>query len=66
MLQRRKRYKNRTILGYKTLAVGIINMAEVQGRGEPHRAFLCQHWAGNWAGRQGLIAVSVLACWLAR
>ncbi|KAJ7402643.1 Phosphofurin acidic cluster sorting protein 1 [Pitangus sulphuratus] len=42
MLQRRKRYKNRTILGYKTLAVGIINMAEVQGagnRGEPHTAF---------------------------
>uniref|UniRef100_A0A8C6NT56 Phosphofurin acidic cluster sorting protein 2-like n=1 Tax=Nothobranchius furzeri TaxID=105023 RepID=A0A8C6NT56_NOTFU len=29
MLQRRKRYKNRTILGYKTLAVGVINMAEV-------------------------------------
>ncbi|XP_039555173.1 phosphofurin acidic cluster sorting protein 2 isoform X7 [Passer montanus] len=29
MLQRRKRYKNRTILGYKTLAVGCINMAEV-------------------------------------
>ncbi|KAM6939565.1 phosphofurin acidic cluster sorting protein 1-like [Xenentodon cancila] len=29
MLQRRKRYKNRTILGYKTLAVGIIDMAEV-------------------------------------
>ncbi|XP_043408486.1 phosphofurin acidic cluster sorting protein 2 isoform X7 [Chelonia mydas] len=29
MLQRRKRYKNRTILGYKTLAVGSINMAEV-------------------------------------
>ncbi|XP_050807149.1 phosphofurin acidic cluster sorting protein 2-like isoform X1 [Gopherus flavomarginatus] len=29
MLQRRKRYKNRTILGFKTLAVGIINMAEV-------------------------------------
>ncbi|KAJ7341194.1 hypothetical protein JRQ81_005022 [Phrynocephalus forsythii] len=29
MLQRRKRYKNRTILGYKTLAVGIINMAQV-------------------------------------
>ncbi|KAM7419970.1 hypothetical protein PAMA_016873 [Pampus argenteus] len=28
MLQRRKRYKNRTILGYKTLAVGVINMAE--------------------------------------
>lgn len=29
MLQRRKRYKNRTILGHKTLAVGVINMAEV-------------------------------------
>lgn len=32
MLQRRKRYKNRTILGYKTLAVGVINMAEVRGQ----------------------------------
>ncbi|KAF3837218.1 hypothetical protein F7725_004682 [Dissostichus mawsoni] len=29
MLQRRKRYKNRTMLGYKTLALGLINMAEV-------------------------------------
>ncbi|XP_047398048.1 phosphofurin acidic cluster sorting protein 2 isoform X9 [Sciurus carolinensis] len=29
MLQRRKRYKNRTILGYKTLAAGSVNMAEV-------------------------------------
>ncbi|XP_060781051.1 phosphofurin acidic cluster sorting protein 2 isoform X2 [Neoarius graeffei] len=29
LLQRRKRYKNRTILGYKTLAVGSVNMAEV-------------------------------------
>ncbi|XP_057715336.1 phosphofurin acidic cluster sorting protein 2 isoform X1 [Corythoichthys intestinalis] len=29
LLQRRKRYKNRTILGYKTLAVGCIDMAEV-------------------------------------
>uniref|UniRef100_A0A7N8YFR4 Phosphofurin acidic cluster sorting protein 2 n=1 Tax=Mastacembelus armatus TaxID=205130 RepID=A0A7N8YFR4_9TELE len=29
MLQRRKRYKNRTILGYKTLAAGCIDMAEV-------------------------------------
>ncbi|KAF0036973.1 hypothetical protein F2P81_009847 [Scophthalmus maximus] len=28
LLQRRKQYKNRTILGYKTLAVGVINMAE--------------------------------------
>lgn len=30
MLQRRKRYKNRTILGYKTLAHGVINMAQVR------------------------------------
>ncbi|KAF1371509.1 hypothetical protein PFLUV_G00277520 [Perca fluviatilis] len=29
MLQKRKRYKNRAVLGYKTLAVGVINMAEV-------------------------------------
>ncbi|XP_030212078.1 phosphofurin acidic cluster sorting protein 2 [Gadus morhua] len=29
LLQRRKRYKNRTILGYKTLAAGTIDMAEV-------------------------------------
>lgn len=35
MLQRRKRYKNRTILGYKTLAVGLINMAEVRGTQSP-------------------------------
>jgi hypothetical protein len=33
MLQRRKRYKNRTILGFKTLAGGTINMAQV---GNPH------------------------------
>uniref|UniRef100_A0A8C6A4Q7 Phosphofurin acidic cluster sorting protein 1 n=1 Tax=Marmota marmota marmota TaxID=9994 RepID=A0A8C6A4Q7_MARMA len=38
MLQRRKRYKNRTILGYKTLAVGLINMAEVMQH--PHEGAL--------------------------
>ncbi|XP_076359704.1 phosphofurin acidic cluster sorting protein KrT95D [Tachypleus tridentatus] len=32
MLQRRKRYKNRAILGFKTLAGGIIDMAEVLQR----------------------------------
>ena len=32
MVQRRKKYKNRTILGYKTLAVGIINMSHVLQR----------------------------------
>ncbi|XP_014250470.1 phosphofurin acidic cluster sorting protein 1 isoform X1 [Cimex lectularius] len=29
MLQRRKKYKNRTILGYKTIATGMINMSLV-------------------------------------
>ena len=29
MLQRRKKYKNRTILGFKTLATGTINMSQV-------------------------------------
>ena len=29
LLQRRKRYKNRMILGYKTLAIGRINMSQV-------------------------------------
>ncbi|XP_037092001.1 phosphofurin acidic cluster sorting protein 2-like [Pollicipes pollicipes] len=32
MLQRRKRYKNRTILGFKTLAVGVINMSQILQR----------------------------------
>ncbi|XP_063231551.1 phosphofurin acidic cluster sorting protein 1 isoform X2 [Bacillus rossius redtenbacheri] len=31
-LQRRKRYKNRTILGYKTLAEGVVNMSQVLQR----------------------------------
>lgn len=59
MLQRRKRYKNRTILGYKTLALGLINMAEVRrisgapfhifSRGQPCRRFLFSHWTMNSA-----------------
>lgn len=32
MLQRRKKYKNRAFLGFKTLAVGIINMSQVLQR----------------------------------
>ncbi|XP_069985419.1 phosphofurin acidic cluster sorting protein 1 isoform X3 [Penaeus vannamei] len=32
MLQRRKKYKHRTILGFKTLAVGVINMSQVLQR----------------------------------
>lgn len=34
-LQRRKRYKNRTMLGYKTLAEGVINMAQVKSNFRP-------------------------------
>ncbi|EDO33818.1 predicted protein, partial [Nematostella vectensis] len=29
MLQRRKKYKNRAILGFKTLAVGLVDMGQV-------------------------------------
>ncbi|XP_028276826.1 phosphofurin acidic cluster sorting protein 1-like [Parambassis ranga] len=43
MLQRRKRYKNRTILGYKTLAVGVINMAEVMQHPTDGAYILCLH-----------------------
>ncbi|XP_076464545.1 phosphofurin acidic cluster sorting protein 1-like isoform X4 [Babylonia areolata] len=32
MLQRRKKYKNRTILGFKTLAIGHVNMSQVLQR----------------------------------
>lgn len=32
MLQRRKKYKNKTILGYKTLAAGQVNMTHVRTR----------------------------------
>ncbi|XP_067680503.1 phosphofurin acidic cluster sorting protein 2-like isoform X3 [Haliotis asinina] len=32
MLQRRKKYKNRTILGFKTLAIGQVNMSHVLQR----------------------------------
>ncbi|XP_067353100.1 phosphofurin acidic cluster sorting protein 2-like isoform X2 [Channa argus] len=43
MLQRRKRYKNRTIRGYKTLAVGVINMAEVMQHPTDGAQILCLH-----------------------
>lgn len=38
-LQRRKRYKNRTMLGYKTLAEGVINMAQVKSNFRSTTAF---------------------------
>lgn len=46
MLQRRKRYKNRTILGFKTLAEGVVNMSLVRpprcplGRGSTHNGVI--------------------------
>ncbi|MFH4978528.1 hypothetical protein AB6A40_005237 [Gnathostoma spinigerum] len=33
LLQRRKRYKSRPILGYKTLAIGFVNLAEILQNG---------------------------------
>lgn len=36
LLQRRKRYKNRTMLGFKTLAEGIVNMAQVRAHIREH------------------------------
>ncbi|XP_075782039.1 LOW QUALITY PROTEIN: phosphofurin acidic cluster sorting protein 2-like [Pelodiscus sinensis] len=52
MLQRRKRYKNRTILGYKTLAVGSINMAEVMQHPTDARQLLGLHSNGKDASVQ--------------
>ncbi|KAK2817623.1 hypothetical protein Q5P01_025814 [Channa striata] len=43
MLQRRKRYKNRTIRGYKTLAAGVVNMAEVMQHPTDGAHSLCLH-----------------------
>ncbi|KAK7105060.1 phosphofurin acidic cluster sorting protein 1-like [Littorina saxatilis] len=37
MLQRRKKYKNRTILGFKTLAIGHVNMSQVLQRSVDNR-----------------------------
>lgn len=58
MLQRRKRYKHRTILGYKTLAAGAINMAEVRGlRAGPHQRpslSWTDAWLGGFLPRVGL------------
>ncbi|KAK7463324.1 hypothetical protein BaRGS_00038125, partial [Batillaria attramentaria] len=39
MLQRRKKYKNRTILGFKTLAIGHVNMSQ----GSIEDTLLCAH-----------------------
>lgn len=49
LLQRRKRYKNRTMLGYKTLAEGIVNMAQVSLRS---RVGPCRLLSGLGESRQ--------------
>ncbi|XP_063040440.1 phosphofurin acidic cluster sorting protein 2 isoform X2 [Engraulis encrasicolus] len=54
MLQRRKRYKNRTILGYKTLAVGNIDMAEVLQH--PHEGGQVLSLSGNQKELAGKVA----------
>ncbi|XP_072031251.1 phosphofurin acidic cluster sorting protein 2-like isoform X2 [Amphiura filiformis] len=56
MLQRRKRYKNRTILGYKTLAVGLINMSEVLQQSKDSELSLF----GKEQGRARVAQVTVL------
>ena len=42
MIQRRKKYKNRTILGYKTLATGYISMAQVSIKKKVHPQGTCR------------------------
>lgn len=66
MLQRRKRYKNRTILGYKTLAVGVINMAEVRGHHLQsfHFTFHCQTFNVSWESDHCAVSLWFLAALL--
>ena len=47
MLQRRKKYKNRTILGFKTLAVGIINMSQVSNS-KVSQIYTSSFWKWNF------------------
>ncbi|XP_076289562.1 phosphofurin acidic cluster sorting protein KrT95D isoform X4 [Lasioglossum baleicum] len=62
LLQRRKRYKNRTMLGYKTLAEGVINMAQVLQKQMDLELELVSYKAEKYAGHSVAIArVSVVA-----
>ncbi|XP_014471099.1 PREDICTED: phosphofurin acidic cluster sorting protein 2 isoform X3 [Dinoponera quadriceps] len=62
LLQRRKRYKNRTMLGYKTLAEGIINMAQVLQRQMDLELELISDKAEKYGGHSiALARVSVVA-----
>jgi len=55
MLQRRKKYKNRTILGYKTLAVGIINMSQVLQKQMDLELELISEGKGNGSSTLGKV-----------
>ncbi|XP_033324293.1 phosphofurin acidic cluster sorting protein KrT95D isoform X1 [Megalopta genalis] len=62
LLQRRKRYKNRTMLGYKTLAEGVINMAQVLQKQMDLELELVSYKAEKYAGHSVAFArVSVVA-----
>ena len=58
LLQRRKKYKSRTILGYKTLAEGVIRMDYVLQKSVDMTVELI---ASGKAGRQGFSLASVRA-----
>jgi len=61
MLQKRKKYKNRTILGYKTLAVGLINMSQVlQRQMDLELELLVEGKEGGWAvlGKVNVLSLS--------
>lgn len=56
LLQRRKKYKTRTILGYKTLAEGIIRMDAVLQKSMDMTVELI---ASGKAGRQGMTIATI-------
>lgn len=58
LLQRRKKYKSRTILGYKTLAEGIIRMDAVLQKSMDMTVELT---ASGKSGRQGLTVATLRA-----
>ncbi|EEB13376.1 conserved hypothetical protein [Pediculus humanus corporis] len=57
MLQRRKRYKNRTILGFKTLAEGVVNMSQQM---DLELDLLCEGKEGKGGGLAARITVNSL------
>ncbi|KAK0164559.1 hypothetical protein PV328_003174 [Microctonus aethiopoides] len=62
LLQRRKRYKNRTMLGYKTLAEGVINMAQVLQKQMDLELELVSDKAEKYGGHSVVLAkVNVVA-----